>query len=84
MSIPVIPEHSKEPTDCEKCPHDEACIKKYVDEGCPKICAPDCPRCLAIKWAQWLVEKRITSELAAISAADWRVLKGLAEEKVNG
>jgi len=50
-------------------------------------CLPYCPRCLAIKWAQYIIKHgnsygRDTAEVI-ISLADWSALKELAEEKVE-
>ena len=91
MSIPVIPEHKQNEGNCIGCPSlngDECSLP--VGSKCPD-CAPDCPRCLAIKFTQWLVERHngTTFEdpanikdvyaLVAIPIADWSALKKLAD-----
>ena len=82
MSIPVIPEHKK--VLCDDCLLDD-CNKGTKDEQCP--CIADCPRCLAIKWAQWLTEQQHSARnyyaLITIPNSDWEALKKLAEEKVE-
>ena len=52
---------------------------------------PDCPHCLAIKWAQWLImcqhyepEVGHPESLAVIiPLADWEAVKELAEEPIG-
>lgn len=87
--LPVIPEHI-EGENCIGCPYlkGDECIRIGK---CPD-CAPDCPACLYIKLAKYLVE--LDRELKIFSltdsaqhftavfipAADWAEIKRLAEE----
>ena len=93
MSIPVIPEHKKNEGNCIGCPHLAEDVCKL--EECPD-CAPDCQRCLAIKWAQYIVSRcngktfedtagiKSIYALSAIPLGDYQNIKRLAEEETHG
>jgi len=54
MPIPEAMEHKKKATNCGDCPYFPYCD----DVECPKDkCAPDCPQCLNIRWAKWVLER---------------------------
>ena len=96
MSIPVVPEHKKILLPCsDACPNARGGICQDKFAPCPYSCAPDCPRCLVIKWAQWLMGLEHGRELAVktykpmpfeavhIPISDWEQIKKLAEEETK-
>ena len=93
MSIPVIPEHIAG-ENCIGCPDLKGDECQRIGK-CPD-CAPDCPRCLAIKWARYFkanyhcmftvttaFDLQDTHVLISIPIADWQAIKQLAEEETK-
>lgn len=83
--LPKMPEHNKKPSG-------QMVRTLHGVITSELICAPDCPACLYIKLAKYLVElqrERLTLSLkplvqfvaVRIPAADWAEIKRLAEEQ---